>query len=146
MQTLWIFPLDRPVTDAVQTAVSQALADWQAHKQPVQSRLTVVDGYFVVVEALSDTSGCGIDWLQKAVTQVLAAAGYSVQDAAQVYYQGAAGVTRVHFQEVPALLAAGILRQETPVYDHTCVHRGSLEGFRTTVGQCWLSRYLSTPA
>ncbi|MBX3103095.1 MAG: hypothetical protein KF690_11345 [Bacteroidetes bacterium] len=143
MQSLWIFPLNRPAPDSLEELLRAALAGWQAHKQPVQSCVTVVDAYFVIVEALSDTSGCGIDWLQKAVTEVLTTQELEVLDAAEVLYQTPQGISRVHFQHVPELLANGTLTAGTVVYDHTCVHRGTLDGFRTPLGQTWLSRYLS---
>lgn len=144
MQHIWIYPLTSPAPAQLEPALAQALASWQSHGRAIDSRITLVDEYFVVIEALSDNSGCGIDWLNRAVREVLQTQELHTQDASIVYYRDAQGqMQQVPFQQVPDLLAQGTLTPHTPVYDLTCVHRGTLQGLHTRVADCWLSRYLA---
>lgn len=150
MQHIWFFAFDRALlpTEAQQLAAAlhQQLGQWKAHGTPVQSQVSFRYGHFLFIEALSDVSGCSIDWLFTAVENIAAALDVQLVDNSQVFYwdgQGEdAAVARMDFRQVPDALASGQLTADTLVFDNAAIQQGEFERWEAPLHATWLRRYL----
>lgn len=132
----------RKASEDLRSELEQVLAGWKAHGKPVPSRMQFVEDRLLVVEALDEKSGCSIDWMTQMVLARVARHGNQLLDASTVFYYRADRLCECHYNQVPDLLQRGVLAPHTQVLDITCVHRGSLDGLRTTMASSWLSRFL----
>lgn len=133
MQSRWIFQLSEalapPKDDEYLHELRETLALWKAHNVPVESRSGLVDGMFVCIEALSETSGCGIDSMRKMVENLTEKYGLELLDAGTICYRTDRGVGKVSFFDLDAALKAGIIEDDTPIYDLTAVERDGFADF-----------------
>lgn len=147
MQNIWIFQFDKTLSPeaaaAFETNLKAALAEWKAHQQPVASAAEVREGRFAVVQALSATSGCGIDAMQAAVRDIAAAAGVGFDAPTTIAYRAPeGGVTAADMNELLAAVASGALSPGTIIFDNTVVHGGGLEGWEKPLAESWLAARL----
>jgi hypothetical protein len=148
MQSLWVFASVKKIPNAaaLQALAEQALSDWNAHKVPVQSRVQVLpepeNPHFLVVEALSDTSGCSIDKLRQKMVEVFATQQLTIADAATIFYRNGSEIQAADFRELDALFLSGALTAETIIFDPAAIQRNSLSGWEQPLSQTWLSRYM----
>jgi hypothetical protein len=140
MQKQWVYSFEEIIPENWDIVVATALADWQAHGRRVKTRVSIIAKHFLLVEALSDTSGCGIDKLERIIRAEAAAANLKLLDNSQIGYEGVDGsVQFVDFRQVPVLLNQGILSAGTLVFDTT--ENGIVTKKR--LADSWLKRYLA---
>src|SRR3954469_20564494 len=79
---IWIFPADRKLSAAeaheLLTIIDTYLADWQAHKAPVQAARDLRYDQFLIIAANPDVtapSGCSIDDMTRAIKALSAKFG-----------------------------------------------------------------------
>jgi hypothetical protein len=149
MQKLWIWPiqekLDEKIVEDFQEKVRTALKDWRAHKVPVESSIRAHLGRFLIVEAISDVSGCSIDWLSQNVRNTAQALNIPLADNGDVFFKNKDGeIQSAHFSAIPDLLQNGELTPETIVFDLTVTHSGALQNFEVPLKETWMKRYLSS--
>jgi len=145
MQRLWIFQFTQPVAvaDQLLARIEDALKDWAAHKVPVASRVTLPYGAFLIIEALSDTSGCSIDWLRHTVEQVCHEAGVQLAPPTQIAYKAEDDIHVIAMNDLPDALAQGLVTADTIIFDNTVAHAGSLVGWEKPLGHSWLAQRLA---
>lgn len=129
----------------------QAFLDqWKTHGTPVKASIELRYGRFVIIQAdPSDgrPSGCSIDSMRHAVEQILTNHGHPWLDNAHVYLRDENGeILAPHFSELPALAAAGKLKEDTMVYDHSLNQTDDLGKWEVSLAETWLKRYLSVEA
>ncbi len=139
MQKQWIYSFEEALPENWDSVIAAALADWQAHGKPVETQVSIIAKHFLLVEALSDTSGCGIDKLEHIIRAKSAAANLKLLDNSQIGYESMDGSVRfVDFRQVTALLHQGILSADTPIFDTT--ENGKITKKR--LADSWLKRYV----
>lgn len=151
---LWLFPLDRTLGDAEADALRQSVAgwlpSWQSHGRPVRAEAAVVAGRALAVGAViseddlnAGVSGCGIDAMERAVAEALAAHGVALAPALSVTYRDAAddwrSVPRPAFRRLTRTGEAG---PETRLLDVTARTVGDLRagGVERPAGETWAAR------
>jgi hypothetical protein len=107
----------------------QALTEWKAHDVPVESRSALVDAMFVMIEATSETSGCGIDAMRRMVENLARDFGRELLDAGTICYRTETGVEKISFFELEEAIKRGVLEPDTPIYDLTAVERDGFADF-----------------
>jgi hypothetical protein len=145
MQTHWLFALPQAQTpggfDDLLAQIRLVLREWKAHGTPVPSEVSGVDGQFIFVKALDLPSGCGVDWMTRAVGDHLSAVGLPPASAATIFYRDPAGeIQTLPFQQIGLALTDGRLGPHTLVYDATCVTHGG--PILAPLADTWMRRYL----
>ena len=150
---LWLFPLDRTPTgaeaDALLDRLGAWLPTWASHGRPVRAEAEVLAGRALAVAAViseadlnAGVSGCGIDAMERAVADALAASGLGLADALSVTYRDGdawASVPRPAFRR---LVRAGTADRATPILDVTPTTLGALReaGVERPAGETWAGR------
>ncbi|MCS6905461.1 MAG: hypothetical protein RML72_03585 [Bacteroidia bacterium] len=147
MQKLWIWAiddkLDEKIIETFQEKVRAALAEWNAHQNPVSNKVSIYSKRFLIIEALSEVSGCSIDWLTRNIQTTAQEMNIPLADSASVFYKDNNGeIQKSHFSQIPKLLEEGILTPETIIYDLTVAHTNQLENFEAPLKATWMNRYL----
>ena len=151
---LWLVPLDRTLdaeaADALRQRVAAWLPSWASHGRPVRAEAAVLAGRALAVGAVisqadvnAGVSGCGIDTMEHAVDEALAAADVGRAPALGVLARDAAGdwqaLSRPAFR---ALVRDGRADAQTPVLDVTADTVGALRqrGAVRPAGEAWTGR------
>jgi hypothetical protein len=122
---LWIYALERPLTEAEQRTLLDQLhrfmGTWTSHQRPVQGAMVLLEDRFILLAAQvpdGDLSGCGID---KSVHVLAAAAqqlGTGLMGNLAVVYRDATGqvqaTSRHAFRQ---MIRDGRVSERTPVFD-----------------------------
>jgi hypothetical protein len=136
---LWVFPASRDLTPAEASAclaaVDDFLAQWAAHGVPLQSGRELVDGRFLLVGVDVDAeapSGCSIDALVNRLRALGDEMGVTLIDHASIWFRSGGVVRTLPRAEFRALVAAGGVGSDVPVFDTTLtriaqVREGALE-------------------
>ncbi|WP_412069737.1 hypothetical protein [Rubrivirga sp. IMCC43871] len=149
---VWLFPLDRDPSDpdVVVAPLAGWLPSWQSHGRPVRAQAAVLaDRVLAVAAVISEAdlnagvSGCGIDAMERAVADALAAGGLGLAPALGVAYRDADGA----WQHVPRpafrrMVKAGEAGAETVVLDVTAATVGDLRahGVERPAGETWAAQ------
>ena len=126
------------------------LSQWKTHGTPVNASIQIRYDRFVIIQADprdGRPSGCSIDSMRHTVEQILTNHGHNWLDNAHVYLRDKNGdILAPHFSELPALAAAGKLKAETSVFDHSLSQTDDLGKWEVALSETWLRRYLSVNA
>ena len=143
MQSHWIFQLNRNLhpteSDQLTTLLQTSLAEWKAHGVPVKHRLAVLHDRFVVIHALSDASGCSIDWLNREVEQHVAQVSAAIEDPSQICYRTESGIECLHFMNLIQAIRAKGISPQTIMFDNTVVHGGTMADWEKRIEDSWLA-------
>ena len=157
---LWLFALDQTLdadrADAVRQRLAGWLPTWTSHGWPVQAEADVLAGRVVAVGAVisqaevnAGVSGCGIDAMERAVADALAAAGARLAPALGVTVRDGDGawesLARPAFRR---RVQAGQAGPETPILDVTADTVGALRqrGVERPAGETWAGRAFALAA
>jgi hypothetical protein len=144
---IWIYLADRPLNDAEQTAMRQALhtflVSWTSHGRTVQADAALLDGQFLIVAGVipgGDISGCGIDASARFIEE--AARNLNVQwtSPLSVTYRDETGALRSAPRPMFRDLARrGIVHTLTPVIDLSITTLGQLRNghLERLAGEGW---------
>lgn len=146
----WFFTLTNELDTAAESALAanfaRFAAQWQSHGTPVEGLIRIRHGRFVIAQANpadNRPSGCSIDSLKRGITQILQQHQLSTLDNAYISYQTPTGAVAIaHFQQIPALVAAGTLGADTLVFDHTLSQSDDLQKWEVLLKDSWLARFL----
>ncbi len=146
----WIFSLESTLTEAQNTQLEQTfqryLEKWNSHGRPISAQILVRHNRFVLVQADPDEnrpSGCSIDSLKRAVSQILEAEGLNSVDASRVFYKDPTGkVASIDFRELPNALKEGTISPETQVFDHSLGQSDDLSRWEVSLQDTWMKRFL----
>ncbi len=126
------------------------LSQWKTHGTPVQGMIQIRYARFVIIQAdprEGRPSGCSIDSMRHAVEQILTAHGLSWLDNSHVFIADEEDeILALNFRDLPALAAAGKLKADTLVFDHTLSQTDDLSKWEMPLADTWLRRYLSVEA
>ena len=150
---LWLFALDRTLSDAEADALAANvrawLPSWQSHGRPVRAEVSVLEGRVLAVGAAiseadlnAGVSGCGIDAMERAVADALGRAGIALAPALGVTFR-ADGAWRTESR--PAFrrrVRAGDADAGTVLLDVTPKTVGALRthGVARPAGETWAAR------
>ena len=152
----WIYVAERPLTEAEQTALLNALETffegWVSHGRPVHGAATCLDDRFLVVAGTlmqeGTISGCGIDASVHAVEEAAQRLGLRWASPLLVFYRDAddtvVSLPRSAFKK---LVADGTVNAETQVFDVSLTTLGQLRsgGFEQPAGDSWHARVFRIP-
>lgn len=143
MQNLWIFQINRNLdfseADQLTAYLQTKLSEWKAHGKTITHRMAVLHGRFVVINAVSDPSGCSVDWLNSAVESCLARVASVSEDHSRICFRSSKGIESLHFMELIDAVRAGQLSPQTVIFDNTVVHRGTMADWEKPVAESWLA-------
>jgi len=147
MQKIWIFQLDqniRPIKAEELTAyIQDGLETWKTHGKAVTNRCACLHGRFIVIEALSDTSGCSVDWLNQQVENACKQVRVLLEDAGRVCIRTDQGLVSLPFNDLIQKVEAGILSLDTIIFDNTVVHGNSIARWEKPIAESWLANRIS---
>ena len=147
---IWVFSADRKLTAAesheLLTIIDTYLADWQAHKAPVQAARDLRYDQFLIIAANPDVtapSGCSIDDMTRAIKALSAKFNVDFFNAMKVFYKDGVEircVSRAKFAEIGT--------PETIVFDNSITSLAALrEGkWETAAMNSWHAQLLKQPA
>lgn len=150
---LWLFPLDRTLEDAeidaLEARLGRWLPAWASHGRPVRAEAAVLVGRVLAVGAViseadlnAGVSGCGIDAMERAVADALAAQGLTLADALAVTYRDGDAWATVARPAFRRLVQSGAANATTPLLDVTATTVGRLReaGVARPAGETWAAR------
>lgn len=151
-QYTWIYSLTRPVTAAeaqsLRAQFEAFLGQWKTHGEPVHGLIDLRYDRFVIIQtdpSEGRPSGCSIDSLRRAVTDILQQAQLAWAEAAEIFYRDQAGdIQSVNFQQLDALAQSGAIGPETIVFDHSLNQSDDLSRWELPLKDTWMKRFLPT--
>jgi len=106
----------------------------------------VLHDHFVVVavdERQAMASGCSIDRSVRFVKELERYMGIMLTDRMVVLYEADGAIRSARVHEVDALLRAGTLAADTPVYDDLVATKADMDArFRVPLKATWMARWL----
>jgi hypothetical protein len=130
---VWIFGSDKQLNeDAAQTLVrdvSDHLADWKAHGEPLTVGSQLLDDRFLVIAVDQNTagaSGCSIDGLFRVLQAVQSKLGVNLVGGGRLFYRDNHGeVQCAPRTDLDDLRASGAITRDTVVFDTTITDLGT---------------------
>jgi hypothetical protein len=139
MQKRWTFLLKTPAEGVFFEQLRKNLEHWKAHGAPVVSKMEVINQQIILLEAITDVSGCGIDSMIQILHKTAEDFAVEIQASSYIAFD-LAGIFTLHFKDVPAALIEGKINAETMVYDFPAWIQGGL--LKRELKNTWLARYL----
>ncbi len=146
----WVYKAARDLGQAEQKLIRERgaafTAGWAAHGAPLDACVDVLHDRFVVVavdEAQAEASGCSIDKSVGFIKQLEQDLNLMLTDRMVVVVEREGRVQGVRLQELPTLLAEGLIGLDTIVFDDLVATVGDLrERFRVRLADSWMRRFL----
>ena len=146
----WVYKAARDLGQAEQRLIRERgavfTATWAAHGAPLDACVDVLHDRFVVVavdEAQAQASGCSIDKSVGFIKQLEQDLNLMLTDRMVVVVEREGRVQGVRLQELPTLLAEGLIGLDTIVFDDLVATVGDLrERFRVRLADSWMRRFL----
>ena len=146
----WVYKAARDLGQAEQKLIRERgaafTAGWAAHGAPLDACVDVLHDRFVVVavdEAQAEASGCSIDKSVGFIEQLEQDLNLMLTDRMVVVVEREGRVQGVRLQELPTLLAEGLIGLDTIVFDDLVATVGDLrERFRVRLADSWMRRFL----
>lgn len=146
----WVYKAARDLGQAEQKLIRERGAaftsTWAAHGAPLDACVDVLHDRFVVVavdEVQAQASGCSIDKSVGFIKQLEQDLNLMLTDRMVVVVEREGRVQSVRLQELPGLLAEGLIGLDTIVFDDLVATVGDLrERFRVRLADSWMKRFL----
>lgn len=146
----WVYKAARDLGQAEQRLIRERgavfTASWAAHGALLDACVDVLHDRFVVVavdEAQAQASGCSIDKSVGFIKQLEQDLNLMLTDRMVVVVEREGRVQGVRLQELPSLLAEGLIGLDTIVFDDLVATVGDLrERFRVRLADSWMRRFL----
>ncbi len=146
----WVYKAARDLGQAEQKLIRERGAaftsTWAAHGAPLDACVDVLHDRFVVVavdEVQAEASGCSIDKSVGFIKQLEQDLNLMLTDRMVVVVEREGRVQSVRLQELPGLLAEGLIGLDTIVFDDLVATVGDLrERFRVRLADSWMKRFL----
>lgn len=146
----WVYKAARDLGQAEQKLIRERGAaftsSWAAHGAPLDACVDVLHDRFVVVavdEVQAQASGCSIDKSVGFIKQLEQDLNLMLTDRMVVVVEREGRVQSVRLQELPGLLAEGLIGLDTIVFDNLVATVGDLrERFRVRLADSWMKRFL----
>ncbi len=122
---LWIYALDRPLTDAESATLSDRvdafIRNWNSHGRPVNAGYEFRHNQFVLIAGVipgGNISGCGIDASVHALAVCGEQLGFGIASGLEIFFRGESGeIERSPRQAFRKLARAGAITGSTIVFD-----------------------------
>jgi uncharacterized heparinase superfamily protein len=122
---LWIYALDRPLTDSESVTLSRQIdgfiSNWKSHSRPVSAGYEVRHHQFVLIAGVipgGDISGCGIDASVHALSACGELLGFGIASGLEIFFRGESGlVEHVPRPVFRKLARTGAITSHTIVFD-----------------------------
>ncbi len=144
MVNKWIFPLNRKLNIEerliIEKNINEQLSDWNSHGKPIEFKVEILFHQVIVIEALTSTSGCSIDSLQKKIRDLLASYQLEILDNHYVMYLNNNDLSYFDFRDTENQIKNQILNEETQILDTQKILEGN-ENPLSVLRDTWLVRY-----
>ncbi|GIV43243.1 MAG: hypothetical protein KatS3mg035_0366 [Bacteroidia bacterium] len=144
MVNRWFFPLDKKLNHTewkhIENEIRLALSDWNTHGKRIDFNVHNFFLQVIVIEAISPTSGCSIDTLQKKVRDVLNAHALEVLPSQYVMYLKDNELGYFDFRETESQIQNQTITEETLILDTQKILEGD-ENPLSILRDTWLVRY-----
>ncbi|MDX9749660.1 MAG: hypothetical protein RBT71_01080 [Flavobacteriales bacterium] len=146
----WVYKAPRDLSQAELKLVRDHghafTSTWAAHGAPLDACVDVLHARFVVVAVDEDqarASGCSIDKSVGFIKQLEHDLNVMLTDRMIVVYEADGAIASCHLNDLPGLIAQGVVTGETIVFDDLVPTVGELrDRFRAPLRTTWLERYL----
>jgi hypothetical protein len=130
---VWIFGSDKRLSEdaaaSLMREVSDHLADWKAHGEPLTVGSQLLDERFLVVavdQSTTGASGCSIDGLFRVLQGVQSKLGVNLVGGGRLFYRDGQGEVRcAAIAELDELRSSGAITPDTVVFDTTITDLGT---------------------
>lgn len=147
---VWVYQADRPFSPAEQEELSlffqQFTAQWTAHNKQLSASMDLLYDRFVVVmvdESRNEVSGCGIDKSVHFLKTIEADFNVSFFNRLLVAYKKGDEVKAVKSSEIPGLIAAAELNEDSLVFNPMVQTRAEFDSnWLIPLKKSWLARHL----
>lgn len=152
---IWIFASDRPLEEGERELllgrVDAFLAQWKAHGAPLRCAREWRDDRFLAIgvdPTVEQASGCSIDGMFRVLQELERVLSTGLVAGGRVFYRDKTGQARLALRhDVPALMKAGELGGDDPVFDTTITNaRDYRIGFERPARETWVASLLSPQA
>jgi len=141
---VWIFGSDKQLSEEAATAlmrdVSDHLANWKAHGEPLTVGSQLLDDRFLVIavdQSTTGASGCSIDGLFRVLQGMQSKLGTNIVGGGRLFYRDHHGdVQCAPRSDLDELRASGAITKDTVVFDTTITDLGTFRTkFEGTLGK-----------
>lgn len=147
---VWVYKTARDIAKAEQRMIMEQGAlfttGWSTHGTPLDACVDVLHNRFVVVavdEVQAKASGCSIDKAVGFIKDLEFQLNLTLTDRMVVVHEHDGRITSCRVDQLPVLLAEGVMHSGTIVYDDLVATVGDLrERFRIPLRESWMQRYL----
>jgi len=145
MVNKWIYPLKNKLThtekEVIFNELNQNLKDWNSHGKPIQYSVQMLFNQVIIIEAITETSGCSIDYLQKKVYEVLHHHRIEILPNHYVLYlKNEKELGYFDFRETQNFIKNQEITIETPILDTQKILEGN-QSYYSILRDSWLVRY-----
>lgn len=134
MQRIWIYQANRPLTTGDSTKVMDKLdiftSQWKAHGKPLAAKAEIRYDRFIILmvdDAIAPPTGCSIDKSVYLLKEIEQETGLALFDRLQVAYREGDQIHAVSRVEFEQLIAAGIVTDDTLVFNNLVATYPELE-------------------
>jgi len=140
MQNRWAFLLNQIADSSFFNILNDALSSWKTHGKIVDFKLELFENQIILIEAITDVSGCGIDQMVQIVQTLVSENGLEILPASTIPYLVEHQVFSIDFKLIPNKISEKILDEYSIILDFpTWIKGGTLQN---PLKNTWMSRYL----
>lgn len=146
---VWIYPVNRDLNpeeeDYIAGKLKTFVQSWKAHGAELRASCKILFRRFIVLavdENYHAPSGCSIDSLVRAVTEIILSAGHEPADRGQVFFLIDNMIKGIPVTRLRKSCDEGQWNATTAVFDTTVTTLGQLMRNPFPAGSTWLARYL----
>lgn len=147
---VWVYLSDRSFSPEVESSlkadVQHFLNDWNAHGTALSASYELVHHHFIIISADEEkfsASGCSIDKQVRFIKDTEQKYGISLLNRLLVAYKAGEEIMVVHSSKIPELLDAGLMNENTPVFNVGVGSNGELDkNFEIPLKESWLAKFL----
>ncbi len=146
---VWIFGLERSLTDAetqrLEEGLTQFAATWNSHKVPVRATFKIALNRFVIIaaESTDGVSGCSIDSMVRNLKSLQDSMGLGAPKGNLIFFADAGGnVQSVDHLSFYDIVDSGQIQPQTRVFDTLVQDLGQLRAgrFEPSFEESWHSK------
>jgi hypothetical protein len=147
---LWLFLADQPLSEHQERRLRIELSDftgsWKSHGHALSAGFDILYRQIVVIavdQQAEAPSGCSIDKAFRLLQEFGRIEHLDFFNRLLVPLAEETGLTIVHRNKIPSMIAEGTLNDEQSYYDLTIDHLGAMEtAFRKPLNQGWVMKGL----
>ena len=146
---LWIYQVDRELTDSEVIAISSILKDflehWESHGNSLIGSFQIRLNRFVILavnEQLTKASGCSIDKSVEIMKTIEEEFDIALFDRTKIAYMHENNIKTTSLVNIKEKISLGEIKAETIIFDNLILIKEQLESqWQNAAGKTWLKRY-----